>query len=157
MRTTTLLAAALMLTPATLTAQDSEMIVTRADEREGRVTSSSENFTGTRYSEFLFGNREPFVVNGAMVMFFPNARTNWHSHPAGQVLIMTEGTGWVQQRGGERVEVRAGDVVWTPPGVEHWHGATDTTALSHYAIQQFEDGENVIWLEPVSDEEYLGD
>jgi quercetin dioxygenase-like cupin family protein len=77
-------------------------------------------------------------------------------HPAGQVLIVTDGTGWVQEEGGEKIVMQPGDVIWTPPGVKHWHGATDTTSVKHIAIQQYEDGENVVWLEPVTDEQYAG-
>lgn len=123
--------------------------------REGSL-GSADLFTGTAYVEPLFPNEEPFAVNGGKVTFLPGARSNWHTHPAGQVLIVTEGTGWVQQEGGEKIVMRPGDVVWTPPGVKHWHGATDGNAVTHYAIQQFEDGENVVWMEPVSDEDYAG-
>ncbi len=88
--------------------------------------------------------------------FAPGARSAWHSHPAGQVLVVTSGVGWVQERGGERRRIEAGDVVWTPPNVEHWHGATPENAMSHIAIQEAVDGSVVEWLEPVSDEEYEG-
>ena len=70
-------------------------------------------------------------------------------------MVITAGTGWVQQEGGEKREVQAGDVVWTPPGVKHWLGATATSAMTHFAIQEFLDGKNVVWMEKVSDAEYL--
>jgi quercetin dioxygenase-like cupin family protein len=88
------------------------------------------------------------------VTFAPGARTAWHTHPAGQILIVTYGTGWIQQWGAERREIKPGDVVWIPPGVKHWHGGTATNGMSHMAIQEMVDGRNVDWLEKVSDEQY---
>ncbi|NYT73779.1 cupin domain-containing protein [Halomonas sp. QX-2] len=123
--------------------------------REGRI-GSEEYFTGTAYVEPVFSAKEPFQSNAGKVIFLPGARSNWHTHPAGQFLIVTGGTGWVQQEGEGKQVMQPGDVVWTPPGVRHWHGATDTTAVTHFAIQQLEDGENVIWMEPVTDEQYAG-
>ncbi|MFC4976667.1 hypothetical protein ACFPTY_19620 [Halomonas beimenensis] len=70
---------------------------------------------------------------------------------------MTDGAGWVQEEGEEKRLMEPGDVVWCPPEVKHWHGATETTAVTHMAIQQFKDGENVVWMEPVTDEQYAGD
>lgn len=131
------------------------MEVIESGSRKGMI-GSPDNFTGTAYVEPVFSNREPFVVNGGKVTFLPGARSNWHTHPAGQVLIVTEGTGWVQEEGQAKRVMRAGDVVWCPPEVKHWHGATDTTAVTHYAIQQFKDGKNVVWMEPVSDAHYAG-
>lgn len=123
--------------------------------REGFI-GPSDKFTGTAYIEPVFSNTDPFAVNGGEVTFLPGSRSNWHTHPAGQVLIVTEGIGWVQEEGGEKIVMRPGDVIWTPPGVKHWHGATQANAVTHYAIQQFEDGENVNWMEPVTDEQYGG-
>jgi quercetin dioxygenase-like cupin family protein len=88
------------------------------------------------------------------VTFAPGARTAWHTHPAGQLLIVTTGKGWVQQQGEARREINSGDAVWIPAGVKHWHGATDKTAMRHIALSYMRDGKNVDWLEPVSDEEY---
>ncbi|TCK04242.1 (R)-mandelonitrile lyase [Marinobacterium mangrovicola] len=113
-----------------------------------------DKFTGNVYVEMVFANEDPFVVNSGKVTFMPGARTNWHTHPAGQMLVITDGKGWVQEEGKERQVVEPGDVVWFPPGVKHWHGATDKTAMTHYAIQQFEGGKNVDWLEAVTDEQY---
>ena len=84
----------------------------------------------------------------------PCARTAWHSHSQGQTLHVTDGVGLVQARGGEVVVVRPGDVIWTPPGVKHWHGATATDRMTHIAVQEWLDGKNVEWMEKVSDEEY---
>jgi quercetin dioxygenase-like cupin family protein len=88
------------------------------------------------------------------VSFQAGARTAWHTHPLGQTLIIISGLGWVQREGGPIEEVRPGDVVWYPPGLKHWHGATPTTAMTHIAIQESMDGRNVDWMEKVSDEQY---
>ena len=103
----------------------------------------------------MINRPDPSRVTGAIVTFQPGARTAWHSHPLGQTLIVTSGVGWTQCEGEERVEVRAGDVIWCPPGHKHWHGATSTTAMTHIAIQEALDGKNVEWMEKVSDEDYL--
>jgi quercetin dioxygenase-like cupin family protein len=89
------------------------------------------------------------------VTFEPGARTAWHTHPAGQYLVVTSGVGWVQERHGEKRRIRAGDVVWTPPGVEHWHGATATNSMSHIAVWEFVGGSGGEMMEHVSDEDYL--
>ena len=86
--------------------------------------------------------------------FEPGARTAWHRHPLGQALIVMAGKGWVQHEGGHVEEIRPGDVVLSPPGEKHWHGATPTTAVTHIAIQERRDGKFVVWMEHVSDEEY---
>ena len=86
--------------------------------------------------------------------FEPGGRTAWHSHPAGQTLIVTEGAGVVQGWGGAPQEIREGDVVWTPPGVKHWHGANTRERMSHIAIQEKYRGSNVEWMEHVTAEQY---
>ncbi|SEG67196.1 (R)-mandelonitrile lyase [Marinobacterium lutimaris] len=115
---------------------------------------AADKFTGDVYVEMVFPNKEPFAVNSGKVTFLPGARSNWHTHPAGQMLVVTDGKGWVQEEGKEKVVMEPGDVVWCPPGVKHWHGATDKTAVTHYAIQQMEGGTNVTWMEAVTDEQY---
>lgn len=92
---------------------------------------------------------------GAIVTFEPGARTNWHTHPAGQTLVVLSGLGWTQCEGGPRTEIRAGDVVWCPCRKRHWHGASLTTAMSHLAIAESVDGKVVDWMEPVTDDQYL--
>jgi 4-carboxymuconolactone decarboxylase len=89
-----------------------------------------------------------------LVTFEPGARSAWHTHPVGQILIVTAGKGLVQRWGGPVEEIRPGDVVRIPPGVKHWHGASPTTGMSHIAIQEAVDGKNVDWMEQVSDEQY---
>ncbi len=86
--------------------------------------------------------------------FEPSARSNWHTHPVGQVLIVTAGLGWVQQWGAEIQEMRPGDVVQIPPGVRHWHGASPTTSVTHIALQEQVEGRAVDWMEPVTDAQY---
>jgi quercetin dioxygenase-like cupin family protein len=88
------------------------------------------------------------------VTFEPGARTAWHSHPRGQTLIVTSGTGWVQQWAGPKHAIEVGDVVTIPPNVKHWHGAATTTAMTHIAIQEQLDGKTVEWMESVSAEQY---
>ena len=112
------------------------------------------NFTGTVMVEPLFGERPGITATGGQVIFAPGARSAWHTHPRGQILIVTAGSGWVQRWDGARQEMKPGDVVWIPPGVKHWHGATATTPVTHFAIQEHEDGKVVDWLEKVSDEQY---
>ena len=115
---------------------------------------SSEWFTGTVRIDSLFGAEAPARAAGNAVTFELGARTAWHTHPLGQVLIVTAGCGWVQRWRGPREEIRPGDVVWFEPEEKHWHGATDTTAITHIAVQEGLDGKAVSWMEHVSDEQY---
>jgi len=114
----------------------------------------AEHFTGSAHIDLLFNNSLPSHTSGGRVTFEPGARTAWHSHPLGQTLIVTAGTGWVQQWGGQVEEIRQGDVVWIPPNVKHWHGATASTSMTHIGIQESLDGKTVEWMEKVSDEQY---
>jgi quercetin dioxygenase-like cupin family protein len=114
----------------------------------------AEYFTGNVRIDPLFGAKDTAPFSGAYVTFEPAARSAWHTHPAGQHLIVTSGVGSTQEWGGPVVEIRAGDVVWCPPGVRHWHGATPTTAMTHIALTGTLAGKNVDWLEKVSDEQY---
>jgi quercetin dioxygenase-like cupin family protein len=111
-------------------------------------------FTGTVRIDPLFAPPEPARAAGALVTFEPGARTAWHTHPLGQTLIVVSGLGLVQRDGGPIEEICPGDVVWFPAGEKHWHGASETAAMSHIAIQEKLDGRNVDWMEKVSDEQY---
>ena len=125
--------------------------------RNGSQPSSqglAEYFTGSVRVDPLFSVAEPSRLAGAHVTFEPGARTAWHTHPLGQTLIVTAGTGWVQQQGGGVEEIREGDVVRIPPAVKHWHGATATTRMRHIALQEQLDGKVVDWMEKVSDAQY---
>jgi quercetin dioxygenase-like cupin family protein len=111
-------------------------------------------FTGSVRIDPLFTLRDPARATGASVTFEPGARTAWHSHPLGQVLIVTAGCGWTQREGEPITEIRAGDVIWCPPNQRHWHGATPSTAMTHIAIQEAIGGRAVDWMEHVTDEQY---
>ena len=126
-------------------------------KRNGSQASTkgpAEYFTGTVRLDAPFKTTAPARASGAMVTFEPGARTAWHTHPLGQTLIVTFGCGRVQREGGPIEEVRAGDIVWFPPGEKHWHGAAPGTAMSHIAIAEERDGKVVDWMETVSDEQY---
>lgn len=126
--------------------------------RNGEAKTESvpaQNFTGSARVQRLFEPIEPARASGGLVTFEPGARTNWHIHPLGQTLIVTAGTGWVQQFGERVQEIRVGDVIQIPGGVKHWHGATDKTPLTHIAVQEQSGGKTVAWLEKVSDQQYL--
>ncbi len=101
-----------------------------------------------------FRRRIRHASSGASVTFEPGARTAWHTHPLGQTLIVTSGSGRAQRWGGPIEEIRPGDVVWFAPGEKHWHGAAPATAMTHTAIQERLDGKAVDWMEKVSDEQY---
>ncbi|WP_238366436.1 cupin domain-containing protein [Mesobacterium pallidum] len=113
-------------------------------------------FTGTVRMDPLFQAEAPGRAVGTHVTFEPGARTAWHTHPAGQTLIVTFGRGRVQREGGPVEEIRQGDVVWFPAGEKHWHGASAETAMSHIAIQEAVDGSTVTWMEKVEDADYNG-
>ncbi|MGY2938470.1 quercetin dioxygenase-like cupin family protein [Bradyrhizobium sp. GM6.1] len=111
-------------------------------------------FTGTVRIDPLFQPQDPARTGAGQVTFEPGARTAWHTHPLGQTLIVTAGLGWVQREGGPIEEIRPGDVVWFPPGLKHWHGASPTTAMTHIAVHESLNGKNVDWMEKVNDEQY---
>lgn len=111
-------------------------------------------FTGTVRMDPLNSPPEPARASIVSVTFEPGARSAWHTHPLGQTLIVTAGCGWTQCEGEPIVEIRAGDVIWCPPGHKHWHGASATTSMTHIGVQEALDGVSVVWLEKVTDEEY---
>lgn len=121
---------------------------------QASVVGSSSYFVGTVRVDPLIAAPAPSRVTAAAVTFQSGARSAWYTHPLGQNLIVTTGVGWIQQEGGEKIVIKPGDVIWTPPGVKHWHGATKNTGLMHLAIQEVQDGKNFEWLEPVTDEQY---
>ena len=120
------------------------------------VQGPAEYFTGTVRVDPLFKAPAPARMSGAYVTFEPGARSNWHTHPLGQTLIVTSGFGFVQSWGGPVKVIRPGDVVSCPPGEKHWHGASPNTAMTHIAIQEALDGKVVDWMEKVTDEQYNG-
>jgi 4-carboxymuconolactone decarboxylase len=118
--------------------------------RQGSV----ENFTGSVRVDPLFQPNAPARAAGALVTFEPGARAAWHTHPLGQILIVTAGTGRVQRWGDPIEEIRKGDVLWIPPGQKHWHGAAPNSSMAHIAIVEQLDGKAVDWMENVSDAQY---
>ena len=114
----------------------------------------ADRFTGTVRIDPLFPAHDPARTSGANVTFEPGARSNWHTHPLGQTLIVTAGSGWVQAWGQPVQEINPGDVIWTSPGEKHWHGAKATTSLTHIAIQEALGGKVVDWMEKVGDDQY---
>ncbi|OBS10425.1 (R)-mandelonitrile lyase [Acidihalobacter prosperus] len=131
-----------------------EMQIFRAGASEP-IQGLSDWFTGNVHIEKAFAAPAPARVGVALVSFEPGARTHWHTHPLGQVLVVTEGVGWTQCENGPKTEIRPGDMIWCNCDRRHWHGATDTTAMKHVAINEYLDGKPVDWLEPVPDATYL--
>jgi len=111
------------------------------------------NFTGTAYLQMLVDADSLNSVSVGNVTFEPGARTKWHSHPAGQILLVTDGVGYYQEKGQSKKTLRKGDTVKCPPNVPHWHGASVDAAFVQVAITGREEGETV-WLDEVSDDEY---
>jgi quercetin dioxygenase-like cupin family protein len=154
--------AAMLAAPAILRAQadpplNKKQKLNMEIKRSGSQPSSkgpADWFTGTVRIDLLFQANAPARASGASVTFEPGARTAWHTHPLGQTLIVTAGCGRAQRWGGTVEEIRPGDVVWFAPNEKHWHGAAQTTAMTHIAIQEKLDGKVVEWMEKVSDEQY---
>ena len=134
--------------------QDSQRVTITRSGSQPSTKGPAEYFTGSVRVDPLFQPRGAARASGARVTFEPGARTAWHTHPLGQILIVTAGTGRVQQWGGQIEEMREGDVVWIPPGQKHWHGAAPTSAVTHIATQEQLDGNVVDWMEQVNDEQY---
>ena len=136
------------------TSSDQETIrITRSGSKPPQP-GAADNFTGTVRVDSLFQANAPARMSGARVAFEPGARTAWHTHPLGQILIVTTGTGRVQRWGDPVDEIRQGDVVWIPPGQKHWHGAAPKSSMTHIAIVEQFDGKTVEWMEQVSDAQY---
>ncbi|KIT17588.1 (R)-mandelonitrile lyase [Jannaschia aquimarina] len=131
------------------------MEIERADAGTGTAPDPS-YFTGEVRMRRLQDAEDPARAVVLSVTFQPGARTNWHTHPLGQTLIVTDGRGWVQREGGPREEVGPGDVIRFPAGERHWHGATADQAMTHIAIQERLDGRTADWQEPVADADYSG-
>jgi len=130
-----------------------QLTVMRAGARPV-IDGPAANFTGKATIDRQVRPDASKRIMGSLVSFEPGARTAWHTHPLGQTLIVTTGCGWVQSEGGKMEEIRAGDVIWTPANVKHWHGAQPNAAMSHYAIVEPLNGSSAEWMEKVSDEQY---
>jgi len=129
-------------------------ILRNADQPSG--VGPATTFTGPVRIDQYFEVEAPGRTGSAIVTFSPGARTAWHSHPAGQLLYILTGLGWVQKEGEPKQQVQAGDTVWFAPDERHWHGASETKAMSHVAIAERVDGRSTDWFEHVPDADYLG-
>lgn len=129
--------------------------VSRAGTRAS-IKGPDDWFTGDARIDPLFPPNDTAHYSGAYVTFEPGARTAWHLHPAGQHIIVASGVGLTGVWGGPVTEIKAGDVIWCPPGVKHWHGAMPTTAMTHIVITGSLDGKNVEWKEKVTEAQYTG-
>ena len=118
------------------------------------MRANPDYFTGTVWQDPVISAQPPARLNALVVSFEPGARTAWHTHPLGQTLHVMSGTGRVCLRGEAPKVISAGDTVWIPAGVEHWHGAAPATGMVHMAMQEVVDGSAADWLEHVSDADY---
>ncbi len=120
----------------------------------GAISAPEQYFTGTVEISGLYQAEAPARVGGATVSFSAGARTAWHTHPLGQTLFIVSGRGWVQKEGEPVQKVSSGDVVWIPPHVRHWHGASSTEPMTHFAVAEALNGSSVTWMEKVTDQDY---
>lgn len=121
-------------------------------DKKSTAKGPAEWFAGDVWIDRLVSRSEPSPLNVASVHFAPGARTAWHSHDGGQVLLVTDGRGLIQTRGEDMVDVRPGQVISTPDGEEHWHGAAPDHLMTHLSITQGE----AHWGDQVSDDDYRG-
>ncbi|MFC7737862.1 cupin domain-containing protein [Roseomonas sp. GCM10028921] len=150
---TAVLAQAATPVPSGRSQGHAELRIARAGSQPS-ARGPAEHFTGSVRVDPLFPATVPSRMSGGSVTFEPGARSAWHTHPVGQVLVVTAGVGWVQREGGPVEGMRPGDVVWIPPGLRHWHGAAATTGVTHIALQEQVDGPAVTWMEKVADAQY---
>ncbi|MGJ1435630.1 (R)-mandelonitrile lyase [Sphingobacterium siyangense] len=115
---------------------------------------SNEWFSGNAFLTPLVAKDKNNEFSAGSVTFEPGARTNWHTHPKGQVLLVIEGNGFYQEKRKAAQPIKKGDVINIPENTEHWHGATATTKMVHIAITNYKDDEQVTWLQAVTDEEF---
>lgn len=138
---------------ASSAAQQGEQQIARAGE-QASVAGPAQYFTGSVRVDPVWPADQHINASGSLVTFEPGARSAWHTHPAGQRLVVTAGVGLTQQWGKSVQVIRPGDTVWCPPGVKHWHGAAPNTAMTHLAVTGTVDGKNVNWMEKVTDAQY---
>lgn len=133
-----------------------EQQIVRQDELK-TIQGPKETFTGEVLVQQLYPANNDMRSSGGKVTFQPGARSNWHIHPVGQVLLVTEGVGRTQEWGKSVQEVKAGDVIICPANVKHWHGASPNSPMTHISIcEEKEPGKVVEWMEAVTDEQYNG-
>ena len=111
-------------------------------------------FTGDVQVNMIFPENDTAHYSGAYVTFAPGARTAWHMHPAGQHMVVINGAALTGTRDGKIIEFKEGEVVWCPPDIDHWHGATPDASMTHLVITGSKDGKNVIWKDKVTDAQY---
>lgn len=134
-------------------AQDHQVITKNGTN--AAVQGSNSIFTGNVRIDPMFSEIDDRVISGAYVTFEPQARSSWHTHPKGQILIVTHGQGLTQEWGKPIQVINPGDVIWCPPGIKHWHGGGYKTSMTHISLCEEENGVNVNWLEKVTDEQYF--
>ncbi len=127
----------------------SQMRIVRAAAEPGTL-GQSDRFTGEVRISGLYRGDAPARIGGGIVSFAAGARTAWHTHPLGQTLFIVSGRGWVQVDGNAVEEFGPGDIVWIPPHLRHWHGATTDGPMTHLAVSEALDGSSVTWMEPVA-------
>lgn len=140
-------------TPVAQAGEAASQRIARAGS-QASTPGPAEYFTGRVRVDPVFAADENIRASGAYVSFEPGARSAWHTHPAGQRLLVVSGVGRVQEWGKPVQEIRPGDVIVCPPGVKHWHGAAATTAMTHLAVTGSVDGKSVEWMEKVTDDQY---
>lgn len=133
---------------------NTQIVIHKSEQPVSQVPTDF--FTGEVKLQPMLSDNADALYGAAYVTFAAKARTAWHIHPAGQRLIVISGTAWTQEWGGKRVEAKAGDMIWCPPDVKHWHGASADGEMTHIALTGVKDGKNVEWLEKVTDEQYYG-
>lgn len=133
--------------------EGTKQVITRSGTHAS-VKGPDKTFTGNVRVDRIFNANDAAPFTAAYVTFEPGARSFWHTHVAGQHLIVTFGTGLTGTEDGRVVEIKAGDEIWCPPNVKHWHGAAPTTGMTHIAITGVKDGKSTNWMEAVTDEQY---
>lgn len=126
-------------------------------DRQAAYKGPEEFFTGDVQVKVMTDTNDTTNYGTAYVTFAPGARSAWHTHPAGQTLIVVSGKAWTQEWNGKKTEAKKGDIIWCPTGVKHWHGASSDGEMTHLTITGVKDGKNVEWLEKVTDEQYSAD
>ena len=149
----TILILAVLAFAATAFAEQSQEAYRQGTQKSFKGTA--EYFTGDVTVDMLFPPNDTAHYSGAYVTFQPGARTNWHWHPAGQHMIVTDGVALTGTRDGKVIEFKEGETVWCPAGIDHWHGATPDAPMTHLVITGSKDGKAVVWKEKVTDEQYL--
>lgn len=135
-----------------MTTHETSLKIIRAET--GSAAAPEEYFTGGVRISGRYQAEAPAHIGGVTVAFSAGARTAWHTHPLGQTLFIVSGRGWVQQEGEPVQEVAPGDVVWIPPLIRHWHGASAREPMTHFAVAEASEGSSVTWMEKVSEEDY---